>query len=96
MSNFITGLFTLIAALSGVWLTYHLSNKKTNQLLMKGKAAEAYRLTSSLVRFLHINEAICHNIITGKTDINRYLKEDQTELFDQLEKLQLLILQNFD
>lgn len=96
MANFITGLFTLLAALSGICLKDHLDHKKSIAMTRKQKAVEAYALAGKLMHSLNTLKVICSNLIQDKnySYIDMY-NNDPTINSDILEKLELLIVENF-
>lgn len=59
MSNFITGLFTLLAAFGGIWLKDHLDQKRAFKSTRKQKAVEAYALAGKLMSSLTVLTVIC-------------------------------------
>lgn len=96
MDSFITGFFTLIAALSTVWLTSILNVQKEKNRLSKVKASEAYILSSRLIRFFHTKESICYRVLKNEPSLDLLVNEDDSLIFRELEDLELLILNNFD
>lgn len=96
MNNFFTGFFTLTAALSSIWLKDYLDNKKIYKSTTKQKATESYILANRVMRSLSSSQLICANLLKDKN--YNYLdmldKFPNTSL-EELEKLELLIVENF-
>lgn len=96
MAAFWTGFFTLLAALGAVWLKDHLERKKEYKYTLKQKAIEAYTLANRLVHAHNAKEIICSNLIQ---DANYKYQDMLTNfpdtMFVDLEKLELLIVENF-
>jgi len=63
--SFVTGFFTLLAALGGIWLTDHLGQKKMLRTTRRQKAIEAYALAGKLPYSLTMLKVICSNLIRG-------------------------------
>jgi len=96
MSNFITGLFTLLAALGAIWLKDHLDQKKTAKSTRKQKAVEAYMLCGRLMHSLSMLHVICANLIDNKNYPYTEIWKDHPDTSSAtLEKLELLIIENF-
>lgn len=96
MDNFVTGLFTLLAALGGIWLNDHLDQKKVFKSTRKQKAVEAYALAGKLMSSLTVLTVICSNLIQDKNYAyaDMYNNNPNTSS-DILEKLELIIVENF-
>jgi hypothetical protein len=96
MNNFFTGFFTLVAALGGVWLKDHLDNKKISKSTVKQRAIESYTLAGRLMHSLNSRMVICANLLKDKNynyaEIDKSYPDTSSA---DLEKLELLIIENF-
>jgi hypothetical protein len=96
MSNFSTGLFTLLGALGAIWLKDHLDQKKASKSTRKEKAVEAYALTGKLMRSLTALKVICSNLIQDKNfSYTDFYKNNPDTSTETLEKLELIVVENF-
>ena len=97
MNNFFTFVGTLSAAFGGVWFKDYLDNKKISKSTIKQKAIESYALSGRLIHSLNSKQVVCANLLKDK-DFNVYVeieKRNPDTSLDDLEKLELLIVENF-
>jgi hypothetical protein len=100
ISNFIVGFFTLLAALSTVWLKDYLENRKLFKSTIKQKAIEAYALTNRVMYSLTMKQTICNYLMSDKEfSLVEHMKtypdteiEVSSELLGELE---ILIIEHF-
>ena len=92
MNSFITGLFTLLAALGGIWLKDNLDQKKINESTCKQKAVEAYMLAGRLMQSLSMMQAICSNFLNNREYPYKEIFKAHTDTSSgTMEKLELLM-----
>lgn len=94
MSDFTTGLFTLAGAFGGIWLKDHLESSKLVKSTTKQKAIEAFALANSLTHSLNYMRVLCQNVFKSPDYpwMELYNKVPNDE---KIEKLELLIIENF-
>jgi hypothetical protein len=95
MSNFTTGLFALTGAFGGIYLKDYLEQKNKHKQSIRQKAVEAYALTSKIPYTLTYLFVLCKNSITNQSTTLQQLTEHENESSNILEKLDLLIIENF-
>lgn len=96
MSNFITGLFTLLAALGGIYFKDYLEQKSVHKKSSRQRAVEAYALINKIPNSLTYLVVLCKNAVNDTT--NSYVKlmvEFNEKTPDLLEALELIIIENF-
>ncbi|SPX59380.1 hypothetical protein [Legionella feeleii] len=93
MDNFITGFFTLIAALGAIFLKDHLENRKHLKTSLKQKAIEAYSLADSRNFTLAEMRVLCGKLVNDKN--YSYTNLPKESVLENLAKLEILIIENF-
>lgn len=92
ISSALVGVFTL----AGVWLKDHLDNKNFSRVTIRQKAMEAYSLLTSLNQALNNRTVYCKSLIEGgQISYSEFSKSYPDTSFDILERLELLIIENF-
>lgn len=97
MSNFITGLFTLLAALGGIYLKDYLEQKSIHKKSSRQRAVEAYALINKIPYSLIYLVVLCKNAVND-TKTDSYVKsmvEFNEKTPDLLEAVELIIIENF-
>ena len=93
---FWTGFFTLLASMGTVWLKDHLDRKKEYKHTIKQKAIQAYTLANRLIHTNNVKEIICSNLLQNANYNSEYmLKNNPDTTYEDLQKLELLIVENF-
>lgn len=96
MSSFWTGFFTSTAAFGGIWLKDYLDRKKTNIQTTREKAIEAYTLVNKLLHTHNIRYIMCSNLIKDSSyNWIEIIKNFPDTIFSDLERLEILIIENF-
>ncbi|CAM2742279.1 hypothetical protein [Legionella pneumophila] len=96
MGNFLIGLFTLTGTLSGIWLKDYLEHKNSHLNTLKQKAIAAYGLCNHLQKALTTQQVICTNLIKDQNfNYVELHRNFPNTVLEDLEKLEVLIIENF-
>lgn len=96
MGNFLIGLFTLTGTLSGIWLKDYLEHKNLRLNSLKQKAIATYILCNHLQKSLTTQQVICKNLIKDPNFNYVEIQQSRTNtILEDLEKLEILIIENF-
>lgn len=96
MIVFWTGFFTLVSSLGSIWMREYFERRKDSNRSEKQKAIEAYSLADKLLFSHNLREIVCSNLLSDSTyNSNNILSNREDTFFSDLEKLELIILENF-
>lgn len=95
MGNFTTGIFALLGAFGGIYLKDYLEQKNSHIKSTRQKAVEAYALTNKVPFTFTSLVVLCKYTIRDPHNSHSNSNENWEKTMEILEKLELLIIENF-